>query len=362
MGKTLTDYPLGVRIARLTSVRVERLLPAQGEVLVAAGDWVEPSDVVARCQLRGGIQAVDVSKALGMPGDRAAKLVLKSVGDTVQDGDVLAESEPRLGVSRRRCTAPVDGRVTALRGGWILIESSSSTFELPATMKGQVTDVIPGQGVIITAVGTLIQGAWGSGGDAEGVLKVAVDRPHKPLLARYLDASCNGTLLIAGRIVDRHAVAQAAEAKVRAIIVGSVAAELVPLLQSLPYPVLIAEGFGNLPMSQEVFALLRNSAGHEAILRTGPEARAGAKRPELFIPLKVDGGLPPETTGPASFQVGMLVRGLRAPYFGTTGTVVGLPALAQVMESGARLAVAEVERLRDGKVVHIPLANLEPVY
>jgi hypothetical protein len=362
VGKMLIHYPLATRIARLTSVRVERLLPVEGEVLVAAGDWVEPSDVVARCQSRGEIHVVDVSKALDMPHDRAAELVLKSVGDKVQSGDVLAESKGMLGGTRRRCTAPVDGRVTALRKGWILIESSPSTFDLPAQMKGQVSGVLPDLGVVITAVGTLIQGAWGSGGEAEGVLKVAVDRPQKPLLARYLDASCNGTLLVAGRILDRHAVEQAVEAKVRGIIVGSVAAELVPLLQSVPYPALITEGFGDLPMSQEVFALLRNSAGREAMLRTGAETGLSAKRPEVLIPLKVEGALPPETSGPPSFQVGVLVRGLRAPHFGTTGTVVGLPALAQVMESGVRLAVAEVERLKDGEVVPIPLTNLELVY
>jgi hypothetical protein len=362
VGKMSIHYPLGTRIARLTSVRVERLLPMRGEVLVAAGDWVEPSDVVARCQVRGPVQVVDVGTALGIPHDRAAKLVLKSVGDKVQSGDVLAESKGMLGGSRRSCTAPVDGQVTALRKGWVLIDSSPSTFELRAQMKGQVTGVIPDLGVIITAVGTLIQGAWGSGGEAEGVLRIAVDRPHKPLLARYLDASCNGTLLVAGRILDRHAVEQAAEAKVRGIIVGSVAAKLVPLLQSVPYPTLITEGFGDLPMSQEVFAVLRNSAGREAMLRTGTETSLSAKRPEVLIPLKVEGELPPEVSGPPSFHVGMLVRGLRAPHFGTTGTVVSLPVLAQVMESGARLAVAEVERLKDGEVVPIPLANLEPLY
>ena len=91
-------------------------------------------------------------------------------------------------------------------------------------------------------------------------------------------------------------------------------------------------------------------------------ARVSTKRPELLIPLRVEGDLSPEATGPLSFQVGMLVRGLRAPHLGTTGTVVGLPTLPQVMESGARLAVAEVERLKDGEIVPIPLTNLEPVY
>jgi hypothetical protein len=252
--------------------------------------------------------------------------------------------------------------VIALRKGWVLIEASPSTFELRAHLRGQVTDVLPDRGVTITSVGTVIQGAWGSGGEAEGTLKVAVDRPHKPLLARYLDASCQGTLLVGGRIMDRHALEQAAEAKVQAIIAGSVAAELCPLLQSLPYPVLITEGFGKLPMSREVFTLLRTSAGREAMLSADAETRLSTKRPEVLIPLRVEGELPPEEPDSLSFRVGTQVRGLRAPHLGVTGTVTNLPTLPQVVESGARLAVAEVERLKDGKTVSVPLANLELIY
>jgi hypothetical protein len=58
----------------------------------------------------------------------------------------------------------------------------------------------------------------------------------------------------------------------------------------------------------------------------------------------------------------MQVRGLRAPYAGAIGTVMGLPALPQVVESGSRLPVAEVELLDDGKLVRIPQVNLEWVH
>jgi hypothetical protein len=288
--------------------------------------------------------------------------VLRSVGDTVQAGDVVAEFGGLFGKLRRRCRAPVDGQVIALRKGWVLIEASPSTFELRAHLRGQVTDVLPDRGVVITSVGTVIQGAWGSGGEAEGILKVAVDRPHKPLLARYLDASCQGTLLVGGRIMDRHALEQAVEAKVRAIIAGSVAAELCPLLQSLPYPVLITEGFGKLPMSREVFTLLRSGAGREAMLSADAETRLSTKRPEVLIPLRVEGELPPEEPDSLSFRVGTQVRGLRAPHLGVAGIVTDLPALPQVVESGARLAIAEMEQLKDGKTVSVPLANLELIY
>ena len=54
----------------------------------------------------------------------------------------------------------------------------------------------------------------------------------------------------------------------------------------------------------------------------------------------------------------MQVRLLRAPYLGAVGTVTDLPTLPRVVESGARLPVAEVELEDEGPVL-VPLANLE---
>ena len=52
---------------------------------------------------------------------------------------------------------------------------NAAIHQLAAHVKGQVSNVMPGRGVVIAAAGSLVQGTWGSGGEAEGVLKVLVD-------------------------------------------------------------------------------------------------------------------------------------------------------------------------------------------
>jgi hypothetical protein len=239
----------------------------------------------------------------------------------------------------------------------ILIEAAPSTFELCAHIKGQVTNVMPDLGVLISTVGALIQGVWGSGGEAEGVLKLLVDSPQKPLRARSIDVSCHGTLVVGGRILDEKTLEQAMEANVRGIIAGSASADLCPYFEALPFPVILTEGFGSLPMSQPVFSLLQSNMGREATLNADTQTRWDVKRPEVIIPLRSEEELQPKDTGPLPLEVGMQVRVVRAPYLGAVGTVSYLPVLPQSVESGVRLPVAEVD-LEDEAVL-VPLANLE---
>jgi hypothetical protein len=242
-----------------------------------------------------------------------------------------------------------------------LIESAATTLELQAHFRGEVQNVMPDRGVVIAVSGALIQGTWGNGGEAAGVLKMLVDNPQKPLRARAVDVSCHGTIVVGGRILDEDVLEQAIEARVRGIIVGGAVASLRQNLESLPLPVLLTEGFGALPMSQPVFDLLQSSMGREALLSTDTRTRRGARRPEVVIPLHDVQNAPEESSDILPMEVGVQVRALRAPYLGGVGTVVDLPEQPQEVESGARLPVAVVE-LHDGERVSIPLANLELIH
>lgn len=354
-------YAMESRITALTTIRRERLLPAPGQVLVSVGEMVGPDDVVARCQLPGEVCVVDVSRALGVHRERAAKYVRKQVGDTVQTNDVLAAPGGLFGQLRKSCRSPMDGQIAEIRGNLILVESPATTFELRAHIMGRVTNVMPNRGVVISAAGALIQGIWGSGGEAGGVLKVLVDSPQKPLRARAIDVSCHGTVIVGGWILDEKVLEQAVEANVRGIIAGSVSSELCPVLESLPFPVLITEGFGSLPMSTPAFSLLNANAGREAMLSADTQTRLGGRRPEVLIPLRADEEMPREGTALSPLTVGDQVRALRAPHLGVIGTVADLPNMPQVVESGARLPVAIVEVDDEGKLT-IPLANLELIH
>lgn len=351
-------YPPESRITPLTVIRRERLLPVQGQVLVHPGETVGPADVVARCQVPGTMRVVDVSRQLRIRRDRVADTIRKAPGDTVQANEVVAAPGGLFGRLRRACRSPVDGEIVEVRDGLVLIEEAGTPLELRAHLKGQVTNVMPNRGVVISAAGALIQGVWGNGGEAEGVLKLLVDSPQKPLRNRSIDVSCHGTVIVGGRLADERALDQAAEAQVRGVIVGSVNADLRPLLESLPFPVLVTEGFGAMPMSDPVFALLHANMGREAMVNADTRTRWGARRPEVLIPLRAEDEKPAEEPGPRLLQVGDRVRVLRAPHVGSVGTVRELPPLPQPLESGARLPVALVD-LAQEQAVAVPLVNLE---
>jgi hypothetical protein len=309
----------------------------------------------------GEVRVIDVSRVLGVHRERAAKYLRKEVGDTVQANDVLAAPGGLFGQLRKSCRSPMDGQVAEIRGSLILVESPATTFELRAHIMGRVTNVMPNRGVVISAAGTLIQGMWGSGGEAGGVLKVLVDSPQKPLRPRAIDVSCHGTVIVGGWILDEKVLEQAVEANVRGIIAGGAGSDLCPTLESLPCPVLLTEGFGPLPMSTQAYSLLTANAGREAVLSAETQTRLGARRPEVLIPLRADEEMPREETGLSPLTVGDQVRALRAPHLGVVGTVADLPALPQIVESGARLPVAMVDVEDEGQLT-IPLANLEMIH
>jgi hypothetical protein len=349
-------YPVASRIAALTTVRRERLLPVTGHVLVSPGEMVGSADVIARCQLPGKVHVLDVSRTLGIPRSRVARTMRKSVGDTVQANELLAAPRGPLGRFGKGCRSPIDGEVIEIRDGLILIESAPPAFELRAHVQGKVTNVMPNRGAVISVTGALIQGVWGSGGEAEGVLKMLVDTPQKPLRGRAIDVSCHGTIVVGGRIMDKEVFEHAVQARVRGIVAGGMDAELRQAVLDLPIPVMLTEGFGALPMSELVFDLLKSHSGRGAMLTADTRTRRGARRPEVLIPLEGH-STAEEGSGMMPLKEGSQVRALRAPYLGAVGTVVDLPAQPRRIESGARLAVAVVDL--DGEQVQIPLANLE---
>ncbi|MBN1658742.1 MAG: hypothetical protein JXA93_10090 [Anaerolineae bacterium] len=354
-------YPVEARVTPLVTIRRERILPVEGEVLVGVGEMVGPADVVARCQLPGSVRVVDASRALRVPRHRAERYLLKSPGDSVQVNETVAAPGGLLGRLRRSCRSPVDGQIVDVRDGLILIQPASTTFELEAHLKGQVTNIMPRRGVVISAVGALIQAFWGCGGEADGVLKLVVDNPMKPLRARSIDVSCQGTIAVGGRILDEATLDQAVEAKVRGMIVGSVDAVLIPYLRGLPFPIIVTEGFGSLPMSEPVFGLLHSNMGREAMMNAETSTRWGARRPEVLIPLRAEDSTPEDSRQPKALRVGDLVRVLRAPHLGALGTVIDLPDFPQMLESGSRVPAVLVELDDADQPVAIPVVNVELV-
>lgn len=352
-------YPVETQVTPLTNVRRERILPAPGEILVRAGDRVEPMQIVARTNLPGDFRILPVARLLDVATSQTKRYLRVKPGDEVQQGQVVAK---RGRLFARSIKSPIDGVVTASGDGRLLIEAQSTPFELYAYINGTVTDVLEPHGLLVETTGAVIQGVWGAGGGSSGeglgVLRCMVKNPDELLQAQAIDPSCHGMILIGGAGLDNTAIEQAQELQVRGIVVGGLSPELISQAEKATFPVIVTEGIGTVSMSTPIFRLLTTNDGREASISGRTQSRWPVMRPEIIIPLPAETLPPSQTQIGAPLVVGAQVRVMRAPYMGTVGTVTALPAYARRTETGARVHGAEVD-LEQATTVFIPLANLE---
>jgi hypothetical protein len=308
--------------------------------------------------LGGELHVLDAGKTLSVKSEDLDKYLLKAVGDTVEEGEEIAAKGMGLVPLRRVCRSPVAGNIIATGSGRVVLESRAVTFELNAHFRGTVVSVMPSLGIVIETVGALVQGVWGAGGEAQGVLKMLAEDPKEKLAAEAIDVGCHGSIIVGGSSVDEKVLEQAEQMQVRGIVVGSIGADLRERASDLPFPVIATEGTGQVPMTSVIFELLRSNAGREASISGVTRLRWGTVRPEIIIPLQRRGATPPPQQLGGALELGAQVRVIRQPYLGSVGQIVGLPDQPRVVDSGARLKGAEVELEKKGQVF-VPYANLE---
>lgn len=347
-------YPSAFKVVPYGRVRLERLLPFPGEVLVEPGQRVEPMDVVGRAHIPSRIRILHVAQRLSIAEEDLQKYLLKGPGERVEEGEVIAV----VGrwPFRRLYRAPAEGRIVNEAHGRLLLEVSPSTYELRAYLKGVVTQVVSSRGVAIETSGAIMEGAWAIGGDAFGVLKILGQAPEGRLVPEVIDMGYHGAIVVVESWATKEGLGKAGETGVRGVILGSLPSSLVGFLSSLSFPVMIMEGFGEISISRPLFSLFQQHAGREACMTSGLPYGVRLLRPQVIIPfLRGEEALREESP---ALKEGTLVRLVREPYLGKVGYVASLPPERRKVEWGVEVEGVEVD-LEEGERVFVPLANLE---
>jgi hypothetical protein len=128
---------------------------------------------------------------------------------------------------------------------------------------------------------------------------------------------------------------------------------LIPVAMKLNYPILVVEGFGATPMSEQAYRLLGSSEKRDVSV-FGGDAEHG-NPPEIVIPLPSEGVEAQETN---TFSAGQTVRVFGQPYHGKIGTLVQVKPGLTVLPNGLRVQAGEVQLNGETRVV-VPLANLD---
>src|SRR5205814_1396233 len=91
-------YTPGLKVRDRMVVVKERRLPLKGEVLVAAGDAVKAETVVAKTDLPGQVELVNIANALGVDAREIKQCMIKREGERVEKGEILAHSSGMFGL------------------------------------------------------------------------------------------------------------------------------------------------------------------------------------------------------------------------------------------------------------------------
>lgn len=366
-------YTPGLTVAEMTTVRKVRRLPLKGRVLVEVGQSVQAGDVVAQTELPGPIEQVNVVGKLGIGPEELGELLLKGVGAQVEKGEPFVRTGGFFGMFKSELKAPINGTIESVSSvtGKVIFRGPPTPLQKRAYVAGKVVEVQPEESATVEVRGSFVQGIFGIGGEATGTLEVAVVSPDVVLDAKHIKPEHKGKILVGGSLVTADAVKQAAKLGVKGLVAGGLNdADLRSFLgyelgvaitgeEQLGVTVVVTEGFGKIAMAHGTFELFGKRAGMLASINGATQIRAGVIRPEVIIPVEAEG---PAAEAPIEqdslLQIGTPIRAIREPFFGRLGKCVDLPVELERLSSEAKVRVLVVE-FEDGERATLPRANVE---
>jgi hypothetical protein len=342
-----------LRVASVLDIHRVRRLPFAGHVLVNEGESVQPEDVIAEVAIPNNMLMLDVAKGLGISPLETISCMVRDLGEALSRGDVVAQSE---GPFPRWVRTPVDGTLVECHQGRAVLATGKNYVRIQAGMIAEVKELIPDYGAILTTRGSIIQGVWGNGQVGAGVLNVIESSFGTPINVAMCGSLESGQVIAAGVCLHAAVLKHLAELRLAGLILGSLAPELIPAAMGLAMPVIVLQGFGQLPFCAASTALLKSRADQIASLNACESDIWSGRRPEVIIPHA--NGEPEAALGfRALLAVGQQVRVLSGAALGEVGEVVQLPQAKNRFESGLFFYEAKVA-LENGDIIPVPRQNL----
>lgn len=343
-----------------------RRLPIPGRVLVKRGDAVTPDTELAIAEVPGYPVPINVSTLFEIEPHELTRVLVKSTGEQVSRGEVIARKKSFFGLSEN-IKSPINGTVDEVceLTGVVTIVSHPIPVNLTAFVAGHVVKSLEGEGAVIESPATLIEGVFGVGGEKSGTLKVLSASPEDMLTEADITVGLKGCIVVGGSSVTLEALNKAARIGVHGIICGGIDNKVltaylgfdigIPITgqESMPLTLIITEGFGHIAMREKTFALLSTMNGCLTSISGKTHIRAQSVKPEIIVAYQGD-----EATAPLDTEIalGTVVRIMSHPHFGDIGSIVEITQnglQSEIITTTLRVA------LKEGTEVTVPLANVE---
>ena len=365
------------------SYEVGRFLRYPGDILVKAGDRVEPNTPIGSASASAGrTRTLHLARELGVTPDSIKRYLTKPIGSHFDAGEAVARA--RKGLRAVTADTPEAGRLSDINeiAGTATLAPDAGTQELESLVFGEVSEVADGRGAIVRAGGARIRGVIALGVDSSGQIKTAVDRADRELTPDGVTVDLRGALVLGGMTVSAAAIRKLAEIGARGVIVGSISegdvrrvasngasepaarsfwqslatnGPLAPELEQTGFTIFVTEGFGRKPMAAPIFSFISEREG-----QTASVIIPGRERPFPTYPLLCFSSAGAALAGaaePMAPAEGVVARLTDPQHLGTLVTCRG-KAFTRQQVNGRPGAFVEVELPNHTQRV-VPLSNLE---
>lgn len=235
---------------------------------------------------------INVAKKLNVKPKNMMSYMKKSLNDFVYAGDLLASKIVDVGESKHPSLvqAPNTGTIKEINKetGFVTVQYDRDPYERYAGIKGKVLEVEEGYSATIEFTGSTLNGIIGFGNEAWGKLKFIASKQE------IVQCGQEDIIVFTGKI-DLDFLHKAETQKVKGLIVASIDnADLVEFIgdeigvaltgnESIPYPIILTEGFGDFKMYSEYSDFLEKNSGNSVYINGHTQIRAGVVRPKIIV-------------------------------------------------------------------------------
>jgi len=240
------------------SAFVERQLPSDGKIVVSVGAKVRSFDKLGECIYS------ERSQDFSYEGE-----LVKSEGELVYSDDVIwAKKKGPFGSVVGR--APFSGVIVDVddEKKTYKLERKPRDFTLISGVPGVVEDIVAGKSVLVKTKALEISGVGGKGSDSSGEIVVIGSYGSEP--ADFSELGDLSGKIIACGVLSPYLYSKAKLFGVSGFIAGSVSYSLYKDLDVRgDVPVVVLEGFGQIPMNPFVFDYLKGIASRFVVINPG---------------------------------------------------------------------------------------------
>ncbi len=371
-----------MRVERNKIIHIKRRLEqGYGLLKVHVGYEVTPDTVLGEGQSFAGFKVVDLAKELGIGPTDGLMYLKKKIGQTIFQGELIAEREAMLGLSKKRVFAESDGILESYDNahGQLKIHLSPRRSHLVSGVYGVVDSVDIKKGeVLIRTQADVVHGVLGSGRERAGTLRFLVDNPSLLVSSRQVSLDFSGQIIVGGSIVFADALQKCVSLGIAAMITGGINAKdyrsisggtlntAKPHWTDVGVSLLVTEGFGSVPIGEDIYQVLKDYEGRFCILDGNTRV--------LILPTKdqnsminirkthLPAGAGIESVHPVTtvnVKVGDRVRIVADGGFGQQGVVEFINQTPTLLPTGVAVIMVTVHTKTDK--FQVPIINVEAI-